>query len=534
MKKLLLLILFFAILLSGRAHAQQFRILDINNLTTYVSPTGIFDQNAETVESPGLQWPKYSGKYATFTSGLTIAALVENELRMSSAFFNGEYRAGYINSKGTASTNSAFHVYRVSNNDAATSPDYLSWADMVPYGAPYDDINKNGIYEAGIDKPGIPGASQTIFVCFTDGFRESHTPSEGFGGGTSPLKAQVAATFWAFDSPELRNMYFARWVITNKSSSAWQGAYFSLIKDIDIGDANDDYIGCDTTRQLVYSYNADNWDGNGSGVTYGANPPSVGVTLLGSPRGLTSVTYFTDAESSPSACESDPYGEPIGAYNLMRGYKKDGSPWLAVFGSHYKATKFVYSGNPSTGTGWTEHDGSINNCRGTNGTLISPNPPGNRRIILSSGADDHTVAPGEQKTIIICKMIARGTDNVNSVSQLSAISDDITQKYSQGEVGAVGITPVSVVTPDAYKLEQNYPNPFNPSTNIRFAIPENSNVKLAVYNASGKEVAVLVNGRLNTGVYEADFNARGLSSGIYYYTLKTESFKETRKMLLLK
>lgn len=98
----------------------------------------------------------------------------------------------------------------------------------------------------------------------------------------------------------------------------------------------------------------------------------------------------------------------------------------------------------------------------------------------------------------------------------------------------IGIQPVSGSVPDGYSLSQNYPNPFNPVTKIKFEIPDNGFVRLAVYNAIGNEVAVIVNEKLNSGVYETKFSAEGLSSGIYYYKLTSEKFSETKKMLLIK
>lgn len=85
-----------------------------------------------------------------------------------------------------------------------------------------------------------------------------------------------------------------------------------------------------------------------------------------------------------------------------------------------------------------------------------------------------------------------------------------------------------------FLMEQNYPNPFNPATTIRYSIPENSFVTLKVYNALGKEVAVLANDYKSAGYYQATFNASELSSGIYFYTLNTGKFTETRKMILMK
>ena len=87
---------------------------------------------------------------------------------------------------------------------------------------------------------------------------------------------------------------------------------------------------------------------------------------------------------------------------------------------------------------------------------------------------------------------------------------------------------------DEYKLEQNYPNPFNPTTNLKFKIKSENIVKLSVFDAAGKEVAVLVNGKLNAGEYEYTLDGSKLSSGVYFYTLQTEGFVETKKMMLVK
>ena len=92
----------------------------------------------------------------------------------------------------------------------------------------------------------------------------------------------------------------------------------------------------------------------------------------------------------------------------------------------------------------------------------------------------------------------------------------------------------SKTIPDNFSLEQNYPNPFNPSTNIKFSIPASSNVKLSVYNMLGQEVATLINSDLSAGTYSYTFDASKLSSGIYFYTIRTNSFTQTRKMMLLK
>ena len=85
-----------------------------------------------------------------------------------------------------------------------------------------------------------------------------------------------------------------------------------------------------------------------------------------------------------------------------------------------------------------------------------------------------------------------------------------------------------------YELSQNYPNPFNPSTTIKYQIPELSFVTLKVYDVLGIEVATLINGEKPVGSYEVEFDGTGLPSGVYFYRLKTGSYFQTRKMVLLK
>jgi len=90
------------------------------------------------------------------------------------------------------------------------------------------------------------------------------------------------------------------------------------------------------------------------------------------------------------------------------------------------------------------------------------------------------------------------------------------------------------VIPNAYSLEQNYPNPFNPSTTIRFSIPEAGIVNISIYNLLGEKVTEVLNHEFVTGSYEFTYDASTLSSGVYFYTLKTANFTATKKMLLMK
>ncbi len=88
--------------------------------------------------------------------------------------------------------------------------------------------------------------------------------------------------------------------------------------------------------------------------------------------------------------------------------------------------------------------------------------------------------------------------------------------------------------PTSYELEQNYPNPFNPSTTIAFALPKPSEVTLKIFDASGREVATLVEGRLPAGKHEVVLDAGPFSSGVYFCRLQAGEFSQTRRLMLVK
>ncbi|HWA07685.1 MAG TPA: T9SS type A sorting domain-containing protein [Ignavibacteria bacterium] len=106
---------------------------------------------------------------------------------------------------------------------------------------------------------------------------------------------------------------------------------------------------------------------------------------------------------------------------------------------------------------------------------------------------------------------------------------------NSGRMGMlVGIEPYINETPSSFELKQNFPNPFNPTTNINFSLPKSTYVSLKVYDLVGREVKTLVDGNQQQGTYNIMYDAVNLPSGIYFYTLKTNEFTETKKMMLVK
>ena len=96
------------------------------------------------------------------------------------------------------------------------------------------------------------------------------------------------------------------------------------------------------------------------------------------------------------------------------------------------------------------------------------------------------------------------------------------------------LTEATVAEIKSFGLDQNYPNPFNPATVISYQLPVSGHVTLTVYDMLGKEVASLVNDVKEAGIYSATFDGSKLSSGIYFYTLRSGNFTATKKLMLMK
>lgn len=103
---------------------------------------------------------------------------------------------------------------------------------------------------------------------------------------------------------------------------------------------------------------------------------------------------------------------------------------------------------------------------------------------------------------------------------------------------ATSLPPVGIISyneiPNGFSLSQNYPNPFNPKTKIRYSIAESGLVNLKIFDIRGRIAANPVNEHQNTGTYELEFDASYLSSGVYFYSIHSGNFSETKKMVLIK
>ena len=128
------------------------------------------------------------------------------------------------------------------------------------------------------------------------------------------------------------------------------------------------------------------------------------------------------------------------------------------------------------------------------------------------------------------------TGALNSIQYLDPLTAYAVGEYGKiiSTVSVIGINQISALIPGDYSLGQNHPNPFNPSTTIRFSVMKSGNVNIKLFTILGEEVKTIISQDMTPGTYETQFNAASLSSGIYYYTMSSGYFIETKKMILIK
>jgi hypothetical protein len=469
--------------------------------------------------------------------GLSAACMIDNHLGMFACSYNGELCPGYVkNLSGT--TNTDFKLYSVKVNDNVnTNPDYANWYKMVPYGAPYSDLNKNGMFDIGIDKPGIPDAAQTIFICLTDAFAYSRTSGEGFGGGIKNplLNAEIHLTTWVYTLPQLYDVQFIKYEIINKGNKSWDKLRFGLFDDPDINFGQNNYIGCDTTKNLGYAYEVDS-------VVYGAYGINVLRGVINKINGDTMNFSSFIPQIKYYPCEGVP-GNSNEAYHSMQGLKLDGSSFYDPTNDPPNPTKFVFSGDPETRTGWVPSKGYLSGCNGYDTSVILA--PQDAKFILGLGDDNFSMAPGDTQRIYFSQMVALGNSNENSVTNLKSLADRVKIIFDAAIYDVVNnsfSTVAGLSLPGDFYLSQNFPNPFNITTKISYGIPRVSDVKLNVFDVTGRLVAELLNGEQQPGRFDLEWNATGFSSGIYFFRMEVvdktsnlaKRYSNVKKMVLVK
>jgi len=409
--------------------------LDINSIFTVLKNDGISDIDVNEANS-GLVYPKGSGKTAVFTSGFIWGAKVpgDEQPRVGGTAYRTGLQGGRILDSGlpydqlTAEDPNADNVriFRVrpdvypggpdvdlsqdanfeANSAQAIRTQYeTDWNNWpVANGAPYFDGNNNGQYDSDPssgDIPGVPGADQTVWFVTND-LDPSRTQ---FMYGANPLGIEMQATFWAYSqSGALGSMFFRQYKIINKSDTQFDSMYVSMWSDVDLGNASDDFAGCDVDLSLGFCYNA-----NAVDPTYNPlPPPAVGFDFFQGPvsngdtLGMTAFYYFARGDAAVTDPTQGVIEGSTQFYRFMKG--QIGLTGQTFTDPNGRVTTFALDGDPQTGTGWID------------GQQL---PAGDRRIGSASGP--FTMSPGDTQVVVVAEIVAGAVPGVDRISAIGLL-----------------------------------------------------------------------------------------------------------------
>jgi Secretion system C-terminal sorting domain/Kelch motif len=194
----------------------------------------------------------------------------------------------------------------------------------------------------------------------------------------------------------------------------------------------------------------------------------------------------------------------------------------AHYGAAYPNSEIYFAGG-STTTGFNPINNVFSYHVDTD-TYESENPTPIAWMATSAGVNYSNF--NQRSTEIIIMVLAGGITTGPTVTAQTWVLTDT--------VDVSGLNYLNDNIPVSFHLFQNYPNPFNPSTTISFSIPEQSFVRLEIFNILGQQVSILVSKELNSGSYKYDWAAENLPSGIYFCRMQAGSYNKIMKMLLLK
>lgn len=467
-------------------------VIDVNSITSWIQEDGM-QPPVLGGQSFNGQFPKGSNLGAIYQEGILWGGLVNDgqtpTVRVGGASYSTgnrsisrlfrvrpDYATADLSDDAAnffQEPNSAVTSGQIDQIKAQYAKDWQEWPGNE--GAPYKDVNGDGVYDPKVDIPGVPGASQTIWISYDDRDASSLYASP-------PIGIKVQETFWAYAiANPLGNCIFKRvrlvYTGTSKSSSnsVIDSMYIAQFADPDVGQATDDYAGSDTSLNLGYAYNSTAFDAKYS--AQGLTPPAVGYDFLQGAayktgnssdsaiidfkwrkgfkyfqsKPMSAFIYFAAGgnwEDPTLVSNSGNYDNgTLQMYNLMRGYLP--SP-------QYPATKlfprpdqfggpvggfgtFLLDGDPVTGTGWI--DGQVE-------------PAGDRRILCINGPIKMSI--GDTAEVVLALVGGMGSNNLTSISVMKY--NDIFAQYAYDNQFNLPTFPVPslVIQPLDQKITLNW------------------------------------------------------------------------------
>ncbi len=411
---------------SATATIDNTSYIDVNNILMFVTNHGNFCRDLSDLfgYDAGTFFPYVDtsqissgalATYALYASGLWIGGRdsATSDVHVTVAEYSDEYVPGNWVQVNGYDDDPSYRVYKLYRDSLAANPntDYLEW----PYdqGAPWDTTADGDMIPAFV-------GDQMLWSVYHDGDSSAHTNNNG---ETDPMDIEIRQTTFGFDRQgSLGNIVFVKFQVFNKGSHTFDSTFISLWSDPDLGDAADDYVGCDTLLSVGYVYNADNDDAN----YYEDKPPCVGYDFFQGPlietgdMADTALMWDTtwagyknmgmySFNKYINGTDPDDHNE---TYNYMRGLTKTGDPYTSTDPSNAVVTRYYMAGDPVAGTG--ELDAA----------------PADRRFMISTGPI--TFRPGDSTEIICALIFGQGNDRLESITVMKELDVFAQKLYESG------------------------------------------------------------------------------------------------------
>ncbi len=408
---------------------EGFEWLDINRVLCRINSFGLQFWNTDPEHWVNYEVPAGGGASTMFNQSLWIGGLdQENQLHMSAEryrltgadFFSGPLMDSTAYSR---ELDISWHkVWKLTSQDISYHMQHWQNEGYEPIGniahwpgngdpslgqaeslAPFYDLDKDGKYDPTKgDFPLIKGDQAILVICNDD--RGVHLESKGLKMGL-----EIQTFYYAYGEPDSALSYttFADQYIINRSAKDYHDVYVGHFVDFDLGYYLDDFVASDTLLESAICYNGEAVDGQGNSGEYGEHPPAQSFTCLNYNMGGF-VYFFNWGVGSPML-------DPANArdyYNYLRGFWRD-STHFTYGDDGYGGTvpvKHIFSGDPLSGTGWTEFD--------------SPQGPGDRRGLITSGPYD--LAAGDTIHLEFAFVFARDYEG-DHLSSFSLLKNRIQQ-----------------------------------------------------------------------------------------------------------
>lgn len=522
-------LLLFSILTFNAYSQSSVSVLDYNSVAAKFTNSAVLFQN-NTQGFPSYEVPKNSGLNVIYSSSFWIGATdLQGNLHLAAMrysgsgqdYFPGPYSAtdSYNDSLFLQKYNQCIwtvtrteidnHVANYLSSGYIPVPSIANWPGngdinlgVAANLAPFIDINSDNIYNPmDGDYPDVRGDISSYIILNDD--KGLHTQSNGI-----PLEIElhIMASQYAGNN-FLDTTTFLNVRALNRGNQQFSTVKFGFYMDADIGNYTDDYFGCAPNKEMMYFYNGDNFDNNG----YGINPPALGVVSLSKP--MVTCGYYRSNYSYP-------YSDPaIDAeyWNFMSAKWANGESWTSggmgyssSTGGTTTPTNFMFDGNPTIGTGWTE---------GTNN-----NPAGDRRGIMVMQST--SLFPNEMSCYDLAIIYSRsGGNNLQNVQTLIETADSVKQFY------------LNQITYNCNQVTANV-NEFDQKDIIIFPNPSNGEVlieNLGEITNNYKVELIDVNGNLVfTEALQSTKLKLDLPNGLYLMKLSTKENIYFKKIIIEK